>query len=280
MKAGFCCSIALLFSLAGSAQRTTGIDVTTSKTITINSVAKSNMVLMMGMEIKSDVQTLSTIEILEAGKDQIILKHKLNRLQMTGSGMGQDFNYDSDKAQDRESQIGQALPSDVFNPDTIILNRQSGWLVSAGKNTQKALEGKSSNPLENMMPNMDNGQLSGMATQAFYLLPANKNEGDQWMDSTGTKETKTVTTYTLQSLQPDSATIAVKEIKTISGDVDANGMTLTLNMTNTSNGIIVVNVKTGLVGRREMKSEMSGNMDMAGQSLPITADNTMQINFQ
>lgn len=280
MKAGFICSVVLFSSLAGTAQSAGAVEVSTGKTITINSVAKSNMVLMMGMEIKSDVQTLSTIEILEAGKDQIILKHKLNRLQMIGSGMGQDFNYDSDKAQDRESQIGQALPSDVFNPDTLILNRQSGLLVSNGKNSKQAIEDKSSNPLENMMPNMDNGQLSGMATQAFYLLPANKKEGDQWMDSTVTKEAKTVTTYKLKSLAQDSATVEVKEIKTVSGDVDANGMTLTLNMTNTSNGIIVVNVKTGLVGRRETKSEMSGNMDMAGQSLPITADNNMQINFQ
>jgi hypothetical protein len=280
MKAGFICSVVLFSSLAGTAQSAGAVEVSSGKTITINSVAKSNMVLMMGMEIKSDVQTLSTIEILEAGKDQIILKHKLNRLQMIGSGMGQDFNYDSDKAQDRESQIGQALPSDVFNPDTLILNRQSGLLVSNGKNSKQAIEDKSSNPLENMMPNMDNGQLSGMATQAFYLLPANKKEGDQWMDSTVTKEAKTVTTYKLKSLAQDSATVEVKEIKTVSGDVDANGMTLTLNMTNTSNGIIVVNVKTGLVGRRETKSEMSGNMDMAGQSLPITADNNMQINFQ
>ncbi|HNP54967.1 MAG TPA: DUF6263 family protein, partial [Ferruginibacter sp.] len=279
MKALLIGSIVFLLPLANQAQPNARIELNTGKTITIHSLAQTNTVVMMGLEIKSDVQTLSTIEVLEAGKDQLVLRHKLNRLQMNGSGMGQDFNYDSDKAQDRDSQIGQTIPSDLFNPDTILINRNSGLIISNSSNIKRT-EGNSANPLENMMPNMDNGQLSGMATQAFYLLPANKKEGDQWMDSTINKETKTVTTYTLQSLTGDSATVAVKEVKTISGDVDANGMTITMNMTNTSTGIIVVHVNSGLVGRRETKSEVSGSMDTAGQSMPITADSKIQINFQ
>lgn len=68
------------------------------------------------MEITADVTSNSSIEVKDQMDKNYKLSNTITRLNLATSMMGQEMNYDSDKKEDRESEMGTTLTTVINNP--------------------------------------------------------------------------------------------------------------------------------------------------------------------
>lgn len=136
-------------------------------------------------------------------------------------------------------------------------------------------DAKEGNPMMGMAGMGNSESESG----PVFVLPSNIKVGESW--NTENKEgTMTVkSTYTLKSL--DNNTALVNMSGTVDGTMEQEQMGNTMNITINSKvtGDITFDVNSSLVSKRNMVSDVNGNIDMMGQQMPISAKTTSTITY-
>jgi Family of unknown function (DUF6263) len=258
--------ITLLFLEIANAQK---IAVTKGQKLETLSTSKMTMEVM-GQNIDNETSATSEIEVKAINDKGFVFGNTLKHMLIKGSAMGQDINFDSDKKEDMDGQMGQALQSRIGIEKEITVDRQGK--VSDTKDTAAKPAGGMGD-LMNLTGDFSKGQPYPVLIQ----LPGKTiKPGDSWTDSTGTVETlKTVTTYTLKAINSDGA--AVSFIGTIarSGIIEQQGMQIQMDITGTIKGDAVYETATGLLKRNDTSAEIKGTMGVMGQNAPIAMKMTV-----
>jgi len=176
--------------------------------------------------------------------------------------MGQNMSYDSEKPEDKDSQMGQAMGDKIKKVDTYILDKKTGKTTKVKKEGDEEEAGG--------MGMFSAGDGDGAANAAFFILPTGKKIGDSWSDSTSNKGITTKKTYTLKSIAQDVATIDVMGTITGTKEQEANGMTMSITMNNKFTEQILVNTNVGLVTKANNTTDGTNSMDMMGQQMEMT----------
>ena len=243
------------------AQNSNGIKLKKGQTITLNSVVNSETEMQMGA-MKSDYNTTIKLNVVDENAETFTLSSSIAQMKMNMDGMGQNISYDSEKPEDKDSQMGQAMGDKLKKVDTYILDKKTG------KTTIVKNEGVEEGGMGGGMFSISDED--GAANAAFFILPAGKKIGDSWTESTVSKGITTAKTYTLKSIAQDVATIDV--IGTITGtkEQEANGMTMSITMNNKIAEQMLVNVSLGLVTKVNNSTDGTNSMDMMGQQMEMT----------
>lgn len=224
----------------------------------------------MGMTMKNFSSSENNIIVLDGNDASYTLTNTLTGLKLSMDFMGQSTNYDSDKKEDSASEIGKSMPN-LNIPDTVTLNRLTLEL-SSDKKTAPVATGDA-NPIEGMFEAMGSKE-NDLVGEAFLLIPKGKKVGDKWADSTITKDVKSYKDYLLKSIDKGIATLLVTNKVINNTQTELQGMQVTINMTMTSTSNINVDTKTGIVNKRDTKADITGSLDMMGQSMPVTGTAT------
>jgi len=255
-------SIALLLNCGISfAQNSSGIKLKKGQTITINSVVNSETEMQMGA-MKSDYNTTIKLNVIDENAETFTLKSSIAQMKMNMDGMGQNMSYDSEKPEDKDSQMGQAMGDKIKKVDTYILDKKTGKTTKVKKEGDEEEAGG--------MGMFSAGDGDGAANAAFFILPTGKKIGDSWSDSTSNKGITTKKTYTLKSIAQDVATIDVMGTITGTKEQEANGMTMSITMNNKFTEQILVNTNVGLVTKANNTTDGTNSMDMMGQQMEMT----------
>jgi hypothetical protein len=228
---------------------------------------------MMGqsMEMKIGSATKLTADIKDVKSNGYVITQKLTYLKSTFSGMGQEKTFDSDKKEDMDGEAG-ALYKDKLNVAKDIEITNDGKSV-ASADTAKKDSSTDANPMAAVMEMMGGGQ-DNITGILFLVIPSGKKSGESWKDSTAGEGMKLVRTYTLNSVANKVAAVTVNSVLDINKTMQMQGMDMNAVMTSKIVSAVTVDMASNVQKENKSTMDLTGTIDVMGQSVPITAKAT------
>jgi len=255
-------------AIAGHAQK---IAVTKGQKLETLTTTKMTME-MMGQNINNESGATTDIEVKDVNAEGFLFSSIIKRMTTKVSGMGQDISFDSDKKEDMDGQIGQAV-KDQINVQQEIQVDQKGKVISTTASSDKKTGGMAD------MMSITGDVTKGQPYPILIQLPAKTvKPGDTWVDSSGTTATiKTVTTYTLKQINADGALVSFTGTLAKNGTIEQNGMEIQMDMSGTTKGEAVYEAGTGLLKTSSTVSDIKGTLGIMGQNAPLSATVTANV---
>jgi len=266
--------ITFLTSFSLFAQKNKPISLFRGQVITITTTSNLDMDMGSGILIKNSSSSTNNVVVTGEDNKNYTISSTLNKLVLFSDMMGQQNNYDSDKKDDKDSEIGKTVSEKLGKPVIVFVNKYTGNAVPE-KKKEEIKDSVDNNPMIAMMQSFDSGEDDAIVKGMFFLIPFGRKIGEAWVDSTAKSEFKSKKTYTLKSVKDNIATVGLVGEITGSTTMEMQGMQFDLSMNTKTTGEIIVDINSGLVQKRNTNADISGNIDIMGQSTPITATATL-----
>jgi DNA uptake protein ComE-like DNA-binding protein len=274
-------SVSVLVSAQLVAQSyTPALKLVAQKKYTVSNNTKGNMsqeVMGQTMDIPLDVSNNTVLEVKAAGTGSYQLSSTTNHIALSMSMMGQDINYDSDKKEDADSDMGKAFKEQLNKPVAFTVNHFGKVTDVAEKVAAGAKEDV--NPVLGIMGMGGAGSATSLALNLF-TSDAPLKIGESFTDSSSSEtdgKSKNINTYTLSELKDGIAKFTINGTTTLSKAMEMQGMQTVTNTTTKSTGEMLVDVATGLLSKKTVKLNITGTVEVAGMSIPLTG--AMDVNI-
>lgn len=272
--------VASLFSVMSVSAQSVSLKATLTKGQQIEQVSKINALItqeMMGqtMEINMESNTTALVEVKDNVPDGYKVANTLKKMTMTMNVMGNEQKFDSDKPEDLNGPIGNGVKDKLNVTKEYTINKE-GIVTSTpeGKAEEKA---DPNSVMSNMINGATTDEKKGLAHSAFANLPAGGAKvGQSWTDSTSEGGSKTINTYTLRSVQGNDGIVDVKSNLSISQEMEQQGMQMQMSLTGNVTGEYNFDIKSGIVTSRKLKTVASGQIDVMGQTVPLSLNSTVE----
>lgn len=246
-----------------------GIKLETGKKITTTTVSAINMDLgMAGGEMKMNTTSVSIVDITGTDNDHYKGMSTITKMTMSEEGAGGNVNFDSDKKEDMNSEIGKQLGDAINVPSDILIDKKNGHVKSSSP--EKTPE--DDNPFSDLMGGAPSG--ANAASPTFFVVPSDKKVGDKWSETVTKDNLKIVSNYELQSIADGIATVLVDAKTTGSLTKEANGTQVEVTINSAAKSTINTTVVSGVVKKNVTTTTMDGTLGVMGQSLPISMNGT------
>ena len=246
--------------------------LTKGQKFTLHTTSSQEADMGMGMEMKNNSTSQNNFYVIDANDKTYMVSKTLTGLKVSVEIMGQQTNYDSDLKEDSASEIGKSVKN-LNIPDTISINKYTA-AVSSNKKADSLSKEESMNPMESLFESFSDKNADEAISDAFFIIPTGKKTGESWIDSSSTKDQKSFKTFTIKSIEKNIATILVAGNVVSNIQAEAQGMQFTVSMNTKIDSEIITDPKTSLVAKRSTTNNITGNLEMMGQSVPITGKST------
>ena len=269
----------LTVNLAFAQVPTTKVTLTKGQKIQADISISIEASLSMGMEIKNNSTSLIALEVKDVAANVSAINNTLQKLKVDMDMMGKSMNYDSEKPEDQTSDIGKALAGKINVPIEVAVDNNTGKAILEKKDSPEKAD-EAAGQMESIM------QLFGATTSedpvsgAFALIPQGKKVGDTWTDSSSDKNSKTVRNFTLKSINGNEAVLQLNSVIDATSDLEMQGMQMTFVTTAKTTGEVTTDIKTALVKTKSTTTETTGNFQVAGQEVPISAKTTYTATYK
>lgn len=279
---------AVLISLQGLAQNfTPRVKLTPGKKYRVINISKGSMVQeAMGQSMEIPMELSNYCELVvksptDAGGYR--LSNSINRMVIFISLMGQEMSYDSDKKEDRDSDMGKSLNGLLNQTTTFDINSfgrviESSVVKPAAPNTDIDM----ANPLLKMLGvGADLGGAS--AAVNIFAADATLQPGQSYTDTSGSDAAEKISssfTYTLTGVQDGIASFTISGKTTLAKELDMQGMQATVNTSTTITGDMQVNAATGLLIKKTVNMAVKGNTEMAGMQIPQSGNTVVTVTVE
>jgi len=271
-------SLALLAGIAVNAQK---ITLAKGQQITISTSTLQDIdMTAMGMQMKNNTTTTSILEVKGDDKENYTTSFKVSKMNITMDMMGQQQSYDSDKPEDKDSEMGKAVADKIGKEVAVLINKNTGKASLENKTKVSPEKKASANPLDGMMDTFGSAEEDASVETIFFLIPPGKKTGDTWMDSSSNKGMKEVKTYTFKSINAGIANISMFATMQGSTAMETQGMQMDITLSAKTEGEILVNAKSSLVKKRSSVMDLTGSIDIMGQSVPIISKAIVNIDYK
>ncbi|HSN62257.1 MAG TPA: DUF6263 family protein [Ferruginibacter sp.] len=272
-------SLTLFAGIAVNAQK---ITLTKGQQITISTSTLQDIDMTgMGMQMKNNTTTTSILEVKGDDKENYTTSFKVSKMNLTMDMMGRQQSYDSDKPEDKDSEMGKAVADKIGKEVAVLINKKTGKASLENKTGVSPEKKADTNPLmDGMMDAFGSAEEDASVETIFFLIPAGKKAGDTWMDSSSNKGMKEVKTYTFKSINDGIANIAMFATMQGNSTMETQGMQMDITLSAKTEGEILVDSKSSLVKKRSSVMDLTGSMDVMGQSIPIISKAIVNIDYK
>lgn len=226
------------------------------------------------VEFKMEGDVTNLVEVKGAASNGFDVSNTIKKVLMNMNTMGQDMKFDSDKKEDLDGQLGQALKGKINVPREFTVTKE-GIVTNVKTKVDSADE--SGGMMGGMMSGAMEAEKEGAAFQSIANIPSKGVKvGESWSDSVADQHSKTFTTYTLKEVNGGNGLVTLSSNMAISREMEQQGMTFQMEMTGTTIGEYTFDVATGIIKSRKSTTKSSGTIEVAGQSLPINVETTVQ----
>ena len=269
----------MAFLVAGKpllfAQTNGAINLSEGQKYTVeNVITTTTSTEMMGqsMESKADVTSNYSLEVKGTSGDNINFLNTITLMKMSVNAMGQDMNFDSDKKEDMEGDMGKNFKDIINQPKDVVMSKTGTVILKASVDTSSDTA-SGSNPTEMMMKQLggDPASQGYGAKIAFEIIPKGAKEGTTWSDSSDQNGTKRVTRYTLKSISGNDYTIALDGTIDSQVKTEMQGMEIQTKTTGKFSGEEIVDAKTGVIKTNTTNSDATGTVQVMGQEIPTSS---------
>ena len=239
--------------LAVSAQ-TVSKKVALTKGDQLEQVSKVTMNLtqeMMGqtMEIVMNSTSQSLVEVKNASNGGFEVASTLKSVLMNMNAMGQEMNFDSNKKEDLDGEMGAPYRDMLNKPSDFVLDKHG--VVTEVKNKPAVKD--DGNMMGSMIGGAMNEEKEGASFSTIANIPAKGVKvGDSWSDSANADGARTFTTYTLKEIKGNDGVVSVKGDLSMNKEMEQQGMTMVMDMKGSSTGEYLFDVATGIIKSKKI----------------------------
>ncbi len=255
---------------------TTKIVLTKNQKLATSTITNGTMNLeMMGqnMETVSEASLSGSLVVKDVTANSYLLTNTVNKMKIkTKGGMAPPMDFDSDKKEDMNSEMGKNIKDNLQPKDMEI--------SFTGKLVEKKDAKNDNEDIAKAMQSVMSGTGDNGITDVFMLIPIGKKAGDIWTDSTNANGIKLNNTYTLSTINGNQASIAVNTISNINKTVNAQGAEITITMDSKISSDIILDLSTGLIKEKKTTVDGKGNLGAGGQEMPMTTKVTSVTNVK
>ena len=229
-----------------------------------NKIATANTIQMQGQSMDNNTDMSSTYKIEVTGNEggSYDLTNTITNIKMNMNMMGQELQFDSDKQEDMNGQMGSAFKELINQPKQVKLDKAGKVLSSE------------SDSLSGMIKEL-NFDVAGFGSQlAFQSLPSGLKKGTTWTDSINSEGSSRTTTYTIKEINGNIANITFTGNLSTESTIEQAGMELKQKTAGSYSGEELVDIKTGVIQSNSSTTNATGTVTVMGQDLPITTQVT------
>ena len=267
----------LAFGQQGTAQKTTD-KLNFEKGKKLEMIAETKAVItqdVMGQSMDMNVASMlvRSFDIEDVKNGTATIEHKVKRLTFNFDVMGQAQSFDSEKEEDLKSEMGKSLEKTIKNKYSMVVD-PAGTIVSvkADDDNKNDSAANTNDVMGNMMSQFAEGLEIPKTGETIPLkVPTSGalKKGQSWTDSLQGEEQGSVKYTVVDVTGADVLIDYISEGVTKRSQDLGNGMTMEIDLTNKTTGKITLDKKSGLLKKRTIESEGNGNMEIAGQSIPM-----------
>jgi Family of unknown function (DUF6263) len=232
-------------------------------TVVTNKTSESPM---GGEESKQEMTLVNTFKITAIEDKVYKATNTFTKMKMTGEMMGQTINFDSDKKEDLDSQIGQMLGSAINKSTEVTIDKKDGKVTEAS--------------VESLEKSMQALGETNANDNIFLVVDPSKKVGDKWTVTTDVDGIKTTKNYEFKSRNNDIVTLSFSATSKGTNSREMNGTSIESTIDNKDSGTILVNVKTSMIKEVNINSETSGSMEAMGQSIPLNGKSVTKVTIE
>lgn len=263
-------------TLVFAQKMTDKINVPKGQKIQAEITIKAEVTPMPGMDVNTNVSSNAILEVKDISSKEITISNTLTKVKADMDMMGKNTTYDSDKPEDKNSDLGKLFQDKLNVPADVKLDNVTGKSLTENQ----VADSKEDAAMGGIMQMMGGATQDDIVSGAFIIIPAGKKAGDSWTDSSSDKSSKTVRSFTLVSVNGNEAVIKTKTTTDTNSDIELQGMSGTVVSTAVTNGDIIADIATALVKKKTMVTETSGNLQMMGQEMPINTKSTYTATYR
>jgi len=223
------------------------------------------------METNADVTSVYNIDVDDVKDNTYNMTNKIGSIKMNMSTMGQNINFDSDKKEDMDGEMGSNLKDYINHPYPVTMDVSGKVIVPEKKDSAK---NDAPSQTEMMLKQLGDPESQGYgAAFAFLAISKKAQPGTAWQDSTSKDGVTRVTNYTIKDVKENIATITVSGTETRDTKMEMKGMEIGTKTNGKFSGEETVDINTGVILQNNTKMDASGNISVMGQEIPtkITA---------
>lgn len=242
--------------------------------ISVNNDVTIDADLGMGMQLNSVTASINSLQVKDSDTNNYTISNTLTKLKINMNMMGQNNTYDSDNKDGNNADMAKIFDDKMNKVNDVMIDKTTGAVIAPKQAVIKDSDEDANNISENMMKMFSNTSDVAVVEGAFEILPTGKKTGDSWADTSKTADTKTIRTYTLQSVTGNEAVMNIETTVKATNKLDFQGMEFEINTDTKTTGQVLFDISTGMVKKRDTVSDITGSFQMMGQDMPITAKTT------
>jgi hypothetical protein len=281
MKKIIIASILILsFQSMQAQERASKLILVKGQKIKIKSIDTSDIKQKRGEE-SMDMKTLSNAEtemvVLEVKENGYLATTSLKKINVDFEGFGQKMQYDSENPGKQEGMMAEQLKNAINKLDTIQLDFEGKKIEDEEGDDPKKGRGKGGRG--GMMRMMN--QAGTNVENAFLLIPAEAKEGNGWKKDATKDGMRTQTIYFVEKIDGPIAIVSFK--KKTKGTITRSGGQggeMKIESDNLSNGMITVDMTSGVVKSYTETTNTNSKTNMMGQDMPSTGTVISHIVFE
>jgi hypothetical protein len=254
------------------------IKLTNGQKIVIESNMDIQASLIMGMELTSKSVSVNSLEVKNSKSNSYTIGNTLTKMKVSMNVMGQANNYDSDNKATNNEEMAKLFDEKMNKQVDVIIDSKTGATLNENKKKSNATE--DTDPTGGLMKLFADNSDEAIVDGAFEIVPNGKLVGDSWADTTTANDSKIIRTYTLKSVSGNEAVIQSGVLSKGTNKLNFQEMEFEVKNEMKSTGEIITDISTGLVKKRTVVSDITANMQMMGQDMPISAKATSTIIYK
>lgn len=223
-------------------------------------------------EMTSVSKSVSTLKVHDKKGNQATLFASLTKMNINFDGYGQKMEFDSEDPAKQNGPMAGTIKDRIGKNDTLLYD-QYGKLIDAPDKAE-AKKGKG----RGLMRMMNQG--SGYTENVFLSMPKGIEVGKGWKVDNSKNDIKSQTIYFLDKVDGDIAIVSFK--KKTKGEVvnEMQGMSMTTELDNLSEGELSVNTKTGIVQNFKEVTQSKSSTKVMGKDIKSTSTTVSEITFE
>lgn len=219
------------------------------------------------METNATVTSLYNIEISDIKDGNYNMTNKLAAIKLNMTTMGQNVNFDSDKKEDMNGDMGSSLKDLINHPNAVVMDK-SGNIIIAAK-TDSTKKDDAASPTQMILKQMGDPEQQGYGAKIAFI-PVSKilKTGASWKDSTSADGVIKVTNYVVKEINGNTATLSVSGTETRDTKMEMQGMAINTKTNGKFSGEETVDITTGVILQNNSTMDASSNISVMGQDIP------------
>lgn len=225
------------------------------------------------MESNADITSVYAIEVKDLKDNNYNMTNSISSIKMNMSSMGQNMNFDSDKKEDMDGEMGKTVKDYINQPKVVVMDKSGNVIVSKQTDTSKGND--ATTQTEMILKQMGDPEQQGYgAKMAFLPISKNAKAGTSWKDSTSADGVIRVTNYSVKEIKGNTATISISGTENRDTKMEMQGMEINTKTTGKFTGEESVEINTGVVLQNNTSADASGTVSVMGQEIPTSVTAT------